>query len=198
MGRTESHENKTVTEEGSRSRTKLRQTIFVAFHATPMAGHVGLYKTYWRIVARFWWPGLYTYVRRMMTPCGHCIVANTTNHRAQQILHALSVDEPFNIIAMDIWHPGITTKMDSKTAMEKAKKANKAILTYICTTTGFATTPHLSFIDGHSDSLHSDIRSQRTTKTNLDRLRQRGVQRGIVTVLRTLGSIILCLRPGRT
>jgi hypothetical protein len=42
--------------------TKLRQTIFVTFHATPMAGHVGLYKTYWRIVARFWWPGLYTYV----------------------------------------------------------------------------------------------------------------------------------------
>jgi hypothetical protein len=47
---------------------KLRQTIFVAFHATPMAGHVGLYKTYWRIlVARFWWPGIYTYVWRMTT-----------------------------------------------------------------------------------------------------------------------------------
>jgi hypothetical protein len=40
--------------------------------------------------------------------------------------------------------------MDSKTTMEKAKKADKAILTYICTTMGFATTPHLRLIDGET------------------------------------------------
>jgi hypothetical protein len=34
----------------------LRATILAAYHATPLAGHTGVYKTYWRIAARFWWP----------------------------------------------------------------------------------------------------------------------------------------------
>jgi hypothetical protein len=176
---------------------KLRQTIFVAFHATPIAGHVGLYKTYWRIVAQFWWPGIYTYVRRMTTQCGHCSVANTTNHRAQQILHALSVDEPFDIIAMDIWHPGITTKMESKRANGKGKESRQGDTNIYLHDHGIhnnTTSQTHRRGDGHSDSIHPDIRSQRTTKTNLDRFRQH-VQRSIVTVLRTIRSVVLRVRP---
>jgi hypothetical protein len=105
--------------------SRLRQRIFVEYHATPLAGHVGIYKTYWRIVARFWWPGVHNYVKRMTTQCGHCVVANTTSHQAQQILHALSVDEPFDIIAMDIWHPGITTKMDSKPQWRRPRQPTR-------------------------------------------------------------------------
>jgi hypothetical protein len=39
--------------------TTLRATILAAYDATPLAGHTGVYKTYWRIAARFWWPEMF-------------------------------------------------------------------------------------------------------------------------------------------
>jgi hypothetical protein len=63
-------------------------TILAAYHATPLAGHTGLYKTYWRIAARYWWPGMSTDVREAVLNCGHCRLANATSHHAQQVLKA--------------------------------------------------------------------------------------------------------------
>ena len=47
-------------------------TILAAYHATPLAGHAGLYKTYWHIVARFWWPGMSQDIQRAVLDCAHC------------------------------------------------------------------------------------------------------------------------------
>jgi hypothetical protein len=68
----------------------LQPHICAAYHSTPLAGHVGLYKTYWRIATRYWWPGMYTYVRQAVLRCGHCIVGNNISHSAQQILYRQS------------------------------------------------------------------------------------------------------------
>lgn len=82
--------------------TTLRTIILAAYHATLLAGHTGVYKTYWRIAARFWKPEMSKDVRRAVLYCAHCIVANTaSHHQAQQILGALSMHEPFDIISMD-------------------------------------------------------------------------------------------------
>ena len=59
----------------------LRQVIYTAFHASPMAGHVGFYKTYWRIAARYYWPSMYSDVRRAVLECGHCILGNNVSHQ---------------------------------------------------------------------------------------------------------------------
>jgi hypothetical protein len=64
----------------------LRATILAAYHATPLAGHAGIYKTYWRIAARFWWPELSKDVRKAVLECAHCRVASAASHHAQQIL----------------------------------------------------------------------------------------------------------------
>ena len=85
-------------------------TILAAYHATPLAGHTGLYKTYWRIAARYWWPGMSRDVREAVLNCGHCRLANATIHHAQQIIKALSTHEPFDIISMELWHPGKTER----------------------------------------------------------------------------------------
>jgi hypothetical protein len=119
----------------------LRPTILAAYHATPLAGHTGFYKTYWRIAARYWWPGMSKDIREAVINCGHCRVANSTSHEAQQIIGALSTDEPFDIISMDIWHPG-KTKTDSK-----YHNVQKATLTCLCNTTGFASTAFVNQID---------------------------------------------------
>ena len=38
----------------------MRTLITTAYHATPLAGHSGLYKTHFRIAARYFWPGMAT------------------------------------------------------------------------------------------------------------------------------------------
>jgi hypothetical protein len=118
----------------------LRPTIMAAYHATPLAGHTGLYKTYWRIAARFWWPGMYTDIQKAVLHCAHCRVANLTSHQAQQILGALSTDEAFDIICIDVWHPGKTN--------QKSDTFQRATLTsLVCNLTGFASLAFLARID---------------------------------------------------
>ena len=119
----------------------LRPTILAAYHATPLAGHTGLYKTYWRIAARFWWPAMSVDIRRAVLECAHCRVANASSHQAQQIIGALSMDEPFDTISMDVWHPG-RTKTDQRSA-----KYQKAVLTSVCNLTGFASIAFIPQID---------------------------------------------------
>ena len=42
----------------------LRKLVFSACNASPIAGHTGVYKTHWRTVSRFWWPGISSDVRK--------------------------------------------------------------------------------------------------------------------------------------
>lgn len=116
----------------------LRRAIIAAYHATPMAGHVGLAKTYWRIAVRFHWPGMFDDVREAVLGCAICNVANASNHEQRQKLGEISTGrQPFDVIAIDVWIPG-TTNPDDKI------KNKQAVLTGICTMTGFAIT---GFID---------------------------------------------------
>jgi Integrase zinc binding domain len=125
----------------------LRQAIYTAYHATPLAGHVGFYKTYWRIDARYYWPSMYSDVRRAVLECGHCILGNNTSHQAQQILGSLSMDdEPFDIIAIDIWIPGATKAKG--TYIEDKAMIRQAALTSLCNLTGFATVGFLDSLEG--------------------------------------------------
>jgi hypothetical protein len=123
--------------------TTLQATILAAYHATPLAGHTGVYKTYWRIAARYWWPGMSVDIRKAVLDCGFCRVANATSHGAQQIIGALSTDEPFDIISMDVWHPGTTTPT------AEGGKFQKAVLTCLCNMTGFASLAFVSQFDSN-------------------------------------------------
>jgi hypothetical protein len=119
----------------------LRPTILAAYHVTPLAGHTGVYKMYWRIAARFWWPEMSRDIRQAVLNCAHCRVANMASHEAQQVIGALSMDEPFDVISMDIWHPG-KTKMNTTTTRNQ-----RAALTCLCNLTGFANVafvPHIN------------------------------------------------------
>ena len=71
-------------------------------------------------------------IRKAVLECAHCRVANAASHEAQQIIGALSMDEPFDVISMDIWYPG-STKTNTTTT-----KNQTAILTCLDNLTGFA------------------------------------------------------------
>jgi Integrase zinc binding domain len=125
----------------------LQQAIYTAYHATPLAGHVGFYKTYWRIAARYYWPSMYSDVPKAVLECGHCILGSNTSHQAQQILGFLLMDdEPFDIIAIDIWIPGATKAKGA--FIEDKAMIGQAALTSLCNLTGFATVGFLDTLEG--------------------------------------------------
>ena len=106
----------------------LRHVVITAFHATPLAGHAGIHKTYWRIAVRYWWPGMYSLIRDTISSCAHCKLTNATSHQAQQILEALSCDGPFDVVSLDVWTPGGVVN----------KYGDTKVVTCTCTQTGFA------------------------------------------------------------
>ena len=106
----------------------LRHIIITAFHATPLAGHAGIHKTYWRIAVRYWWPGMYSLIKETVSSCAHCKLTNATSHQAQQVLEALSCDGPFDVVSLDVWTPGNVVN----------KHGDTKIATCCDTLTGFA------------------------------------------------------------
>ena len=113
---------------------RLRYIATAACHVSPMAGHVGTHKTFWRVATRFWWPQMAKYVDEHVKGCAHCRLANIASHEAQQKLKCVESDAPFDVMAFDVWKPG---RFPSTLLAGKSKRA-KALLTGIDIMTGFA------------------------------------------------------------
>jgi hypothetical protein len=84
-------------------------------------------------------------IKEAVTQCGHCIVGNNTAHGGQKMWNAISTSEPFDIISMDIWHPGITYNKEQKDI--DINELDGALLTSVCNTTAFATIADLRKIN---------------------------------------------------
>lgn len=95
---------------------RMRQLVFAALHVSSAGGHSGFHKTYWKIAVRFYWPNMSTDVREMQLGCGHCRVVNNSSHEAQQSLRTVMSDAPFDVLVLDIWHPGKSAATKTKTA----------------------------------------------------------------------------------
>ena len=89
---------------------------------------------------------MFTDICQAVLQCGHCILGNNVSHRAQQILGSLSTDEPFDIIAIDIWIPGTTKPKSSY--VEDRSNVRQAMLTSLCNLTAFATVGYLNSLEG--------------------------------------------------
>ena len=106
----------------------LRRLVIVACHSSPFGGHSGLTRTRFRILARYWWPGITRDVREGCLGCAHCNLSNAVSHENQLKLHTLACDQPFDVVFIDFWSPGDLPD----------KHGNVKILTYVDAMTGFA------------------------------------------------------------
>ncbi len=106
----------------------MRHIIFTALHVSPFAGHSDYAKTYWRIAARYWWPGMATDIRKRCKECAACKAVNLVNHKAQHILKTTPADAPFDVLSMDIWSPGKSNESHK----------DKKLLTCVDYLTGYA------------------------------------------------------------
>jgi hypothetical protein len=84
----------------------LRRDIFSAYHASPSAGHMGIYKTLHRVRLRFFWPQCRKDVTNWVLQCPHCIAVNGTVARNSELIFSWPLCCPFYILHVDLWAPG--------------------------------------------------------------------------------------------
>ena len=105
-----------------------RAEILKLGHDNPLAGHLGIRKTYDRILRNFFWPGLKRDVGRHCNSCHWCQVAGKPNQTIPPApLYPIpAVGEPFERVLVDCVGP-----------LPRTKSGNKFLVTVMCTSTRF-------------------------------------------------------------
>jgi len=85
---------------------ELRNILFVAFHTNPMGGHLNAYRTLHCLRLRFYWPGMYAYIKRMCQACPGCALANPTISKSSELVYYFPVEAPFLVMHFDAYAAG--------------------------------------------------------------------------------------------
>jgi hypothetical protein len=91
---------------------ELRNILFVAFHTNPMGGHLNAYRTLHRLRLRFYWPGMYAYIKRMCQACPGCALANPTISKSSELVYNFPVEAPFLVMHFDAYAAGNHASFD--------------------------------------------------------------------------------------
>ncbi|KAL5020695.1 hypothetical protein ScPMuIL_002223, partial [Solemya velum] len=107
---------------------RYRQDILSLSHDVPMAGHLGVTKTYNRILDHFFWPKLKRDVANFCRSCHTCQVVGKPNQKIPVApLHPIpAFEEPFSRVIIDCVGP-----------LPKTKSGNEYLLTIMCASTRF-------------------------------------------------------------
>ena len=105
-----------------------RHEILSIAHESPMSGHLGINKTYHKIINHFYWPGLKSDVSKYCKTCHTCQMVGKPNQTIPkaQLQPIPAFDEPFSRILIDCVGP-----------LPRTKSGNEYLLTIMCTATRF-------------------------------------------------------------
>ena len=92
--------------------TNLRRIVFEHYHGSPSGGHMGEYKTLYRLRLRFLWPGMRRDIKSWVRSCAQCVAANNWRSRRSELYFSWPVTVPFWIMHIDLWSPGTVTDQD--------------------------------------------------------------------------------------
>ena len=84
----------------------LYNTIFVAFHANAIGGHLNAYKMLHRIRLRYYWPAMWAHVRRMCHACPGCALSNPTRNKSSELVYGFPIEVPFLVMHFDAYSAG--------------------------------------------------------------------------------------------
>ena len=105
-----------------------RPEILNLDHETPMSGHLGVNKTYHKILNHFYWPGIKSDVSQHCKSCHTCQMVGKPNQTIPkaQLQPIPAFDEPFSRVIIDCVGP-----------LPKTKKGCEYLLTIMCASTRF-------------------------------------------------------------
>ncbi|CAC5366139.1 unnamed protein product [Mytilus coruscus] len=106
-----------------------RQEIIGLAHDTPLAGHLGIMKSCFKILQYFYWPRLRNDVTEYCKSCHICQVVGKPNQKIPPAprLPIQAFEEPFSRVLIDYVGP-----------LPKTKTGNAYLLTIMCTSTRFS------------------------------------------------------------
>lgn len=91
-----------------------RQKLFSHYHASPIGGHMGEYKTLFRMRQRFHWPNMREDIKKWIKGCPYCIECNIWRKRNSELHFSWPITAPFYIMHVDLWQPGKLTTSSGK------------------------------------------------------------------------------------
>ena len=77
---------------------ELRNILFVAFHASPIGGHLNVYRTLHCLRLEYYWPGMWTYVKRMCAACPGCVLWNPMKAKSSKLVYNFPIEAPFMVL----------------------------------------------------------------------------------------------------
>ena len=89
-----------------------RNEVLYLAHENPLAGCLGINKTYWKVLQHFYWPGLRKDVVKFCTTCHTCQMIGKPNQYNQvaPLIPIPAMAEPFSRVIADCVGPLPKTK----------------------------------------------------------------------------------------
>jgi hypothetical protein len=84
----------------------LRGVIFIAFHANPIGGHLNYVRTYHNIRLRFFWPGMYQFIKALCSKFPGCALANRTHQPSRSLVYSFPITAPMKVVHVDGYEAG--------------------------------------------------------------------------------------------
>ncbi len=98
---------------GSTSYTRLQlipqemyNILFIAFHMNAIGGHLNVYRTLHRLRLRYYWPGMYAYVKWMCSACPGCAFFNPNCGKSSKLVYNFPIKAPFLVMHFDAYVVG--------------------------------------------------------------------------------------------
>lgn len=85
--------------------TSLRQEILIGGHDDPLAGHLGVNKTYEKLRERYYWPKMFADVQFWCLSCTHCQMKKSPKQRQTAPILPIPVEGAFDRGAVDCLGP---------------------------------------------------------------------------------------------
>ncbi len=83
----------------------LRQSLLQHYHAHPLSGHRGIFKTYKRLQEVAFWPGMWTDVKHHVRECVKCQTLRHDNQKPAGKLQSVTTTKPNEMLGVDIMGP---------------------------------------------------------------------------------------------
>ena len=121
----------------------LKAKILFEFHDTPIAGHIGIDKTYTAISQQFYWPKMNKSIHKYITSCESCQHNKSSNQQLSGLLQPLAIPEyRWEYIIMDFIVQLPITKSGYDTIVVFVDKLSKRV--HFISTIIIATAPDIT------------------------------------------------------
>jgi hypothetical protein len=106
----------------------LRTIVFVAFHANPIGGHMNYVRTFRAIRLRYFWPGMFQFIKDLCLKCPGCALSNRTHRPKSALVYSFPITSPMMVIHVDGYDAGAHSSFEG----------DKTYVVAVCGMTTFA------------------------------------------------------------